>query len=517
MEFDDDDSADDAQGELGLEAPEPLLEREITSFELSSEILEVCKTEGVKTLGDLYELSAQSLVATDFSWEQVKVLRDLMKSQGLRRRQIVPLTTAEQRFVSARVGNEWLRVQTKFKVAEKRDFHQENSEYYPYLLSRDPLIRAFGRSMLVIINQPLAISYAKDRFHYVCNSLDGAHSLDDLVSELHMAIMRAVEDFDPRMGFQFTTYAYGWMKQTLTRYIDEGDLFRIPTGLQYRIRVLGSAQNHAIPGTATSEIFAIVQKKLGLSADSVKALAQKSQDVKKLKNLHRLDDSRSRGEDTRNPHEYIQEADTEDSETVLVAKVSAKKNRSILVNALAHSGLKPRNQEIMRLRFGLSGRDPMTLEEIGNIFDITREAVRQVEVKGLRKLALNPDLSGGQNVAVTQSEIYDIAYPLPFWMTRVEYLFYLTGGKDFVIEELRDPAVIRPDWPFAWPMEDQDDLIRLLVSSRAVLNQVSDGVFTWKMVPRAWQDQIRHWIGSSQERALRAEYQQIAAHIRSCG
>lgn len=522
-----------------------VLARKIDSFGLSTDILAVCALEGVVTLGDLYDLSEQSLIASNFSWEQVAELRAFIRKQGLKRRRPAALTAMQENIVQARVSEEWRRVK-KTLNPDKRNYAEENRPYFRFLLSRNPLDRAFGRHMLVYLNENMVRScVSKTRISATSgsNTWDYAIDLADLHAEGMLGLMRAAEDFDPRRGLQFSTYATWWVVSHVTRAIYSSGLISEPINVRVDIARYNEEMRNVTAADLAGDVSEHVRKKLGMSTEQYQTLLH-NLERHKLLTPFRLD--RVVGED-RSPYSYIQAAGTLNVEEGILNSLDSDRISEVVQRWVASINVGKtkktlRMQEILRMRFGIGTPDnrAMTLEEVGESFDLTRERVRQIQDRGLGALADNREfLSGpdgaqfrevlasslrsrqkisrksrGAVSAVLDPPRYDTSHPLPFWMTRIEYLFYLSGGRELHLGSLKAPALIRPDWPFAWPMEGIDDVYPYLVTSAELLEEVSSGVFEWKNVSNEWRERVADWIGSSDERRLREQYRVIAAYVR---
>lgn len=319
--------------------------------------------EGDEVIGKLFEIKGVGYFPGKSPLQDLEhISSDDTVGLYLKEMSRVPLLSLEEEVKLAKQIEKAKKARSELTILRGRGSHHKRREFEALIqdgvLAREHLIKA---------NTRLVVSIAKK---YVSQGVPFL----DLIQEGNMGLMKAVEKFDYLRGFRFSTYATWWIRQTITRSIaDQGRTIRVPVHMSDRIRQMYRTSYD-------------IEQRQGRPPTHDELAAELGVEKKKLQWMLRVSwtpislESPIGDEEDSEFGMYVEDDTTPSPSQVVYQAMLQERVEEVL------STLSPREARILRLRFGLDGDHPSTLEEVGRKFGLTRERIRQIEGKALRRL-----------------------------------------------------------------------------------------------------------------------------------
>lgn len=344
-----------------------------TKQEIIDSILEHGKASGRVSESDILDAMGD----LDFNPEQIEELYDSLESSGVE-------INGSGNFDMIDIGNDDVRHSSSSSEADIPDNISLDDPIKLYLreIGKDSLLTAeeeidlairisegdkCAKEILLKSNLRLVVSIAK---RYIGRGMQ----LSDLVQEGNLGLMKAVEKFDYTRGFKFSTYATWWIRQAITRAIaDQSKTIRIPVHMVETVNKIKRISSLLLHSNGHDPTPYELSKELGMPVDKIKEALKAAYDPLSLESPIGEEEDRQLGDVI---SDDLQAAPLEQA------------TKSMLKDALSEAlkTLTEREERVLRLRFGMADGRSRTLEEVGRRFHVTRERIRQIEAKALRKL-----------------------------------------------------------------------------------------------------------------------------------
>ena len=344
-------------------------------FDLKA-LIEKGKQKGSLTNGDILE----ALEDVDLDIEQMEKLYETIESNGIEITGFIDPDDFDNIDSSVDNGdnvdaNEQPLVQDGLAIDDPVRMYLKEIGRIPLLDTDRELVLAEriasgdedAKTELVEANLRLVVSIAK---RYVGKGM----FFLDLIQEGNLGLMKAVEKFDYTKGYKFSTYATWWIRQAITRAIaDQARTIRIPVHMVETIHKVSRYQRQLLQELGHEATAAEVAERMGMSTEKVREIMKIALDPVSLETPIGEEEDSHLGD-------FI-----EDNDSPAPAETASYSLLKEQINEVLHT-LTPREEHVLKLRFGLEDGRSRTLEEVGKEFNITRERIRQIEAKALRKL-----------------------------------------------------------------------------------------------------------------------------------
>ncbi len=227
-----------------------------------------------------------------------------------------------------------------------------------------------ARNILLTSNLKFVVSIAKQ---YQNQGLD----LEDLISEGNIGLLNAIDKFDPDKGYHFISYAVWWIRQAISKAIsDKSRTVRLPVNRSNELVLIQKAERHLRKELCDNPSNKEIADYTNLSEETVKLLKDMSRDVISLDTPVSFEDSTSTLSD------FIPD------NTLSVEDIAIKDSRDNDINEVLNL-LSEKEKTIIEMRFGLNGYEAMSLSEVGEIYNLTKERIRQIEKRAIIRLKQN--------------------------------------------------------------------------------------------------------------------------------
>ncbi len=299
--------------------------------------------------------------------EDYKVVYDkIMEDDAFKRKLAKDLFTTDAKIEQlVRNQEDILRKLRRLSLDAGMEFEDIENVYKIILKGEEKADRA--KAQLVEANLRLVVSIAKKYTNRGLQFLD-------LIQEGNIGLMKAVDKFEYRRGYKFSTYATWWIRQAITRAIaDQARTIRIPVHMIETINKMVRTSRQLIQELGREPTPEEIAERMELPVDKVKKVQKISKEPISLETPIGEEEDSSLGD-------FIEDKKIISPQDAVMSVTLSEQTRSVL------STLTPREEKVLRMRFGIGEKSDHTLEEVGQDFFVTRERIRQIEAKALRKL-----------------------------------------------------------------------------------------------------------------------------------